>query len=257
MSDAVPVFTSPTPHVRRVSVDRPWAWLSAGWQDLFFAPRLSLTFGLILVGISFALTLGLILTGYIYLLLPLAAGFFLVAPILAVGIYEISRRRVSGESVSLTDTCCAWRRNRTQIALMGLVLMLINLFWVRLATLLFALFFEGTNPPLDELVNTILFSPVSLPFLVIGTIIGAGLAAGTFVIGVISIPMLLDRDVNVFTAIATSYVVVRENRAAMALWAGLIVVFTSIGIATLYVGLAVTVPLIAHASWHAYKDLVE
>lgn len=257
MSETVPVFLSPTPHVRRVPVDRAWTWLALGWNDLLQAPRISLAYGVILVAISIALTLGLILAELIYLLLPLAAGFALVAPMLAVGLYEISRCRQEGRTATLGDALGAWRRNASQIALMGLVLMLLHLAWVRIATLLFALFFQDAGPTLDRLVDALLFSSASLPFLVAGTAIGAALATVVFAISVVSIPMLLDRDAGVLVAIATSLAVVRVNPAAMALWAALIVAFTVLGFVSLYLGLVVVLPLLGHASWHAYKDLVE
>jgi len=135
--------------------------------------------------------------------------------------------------------------------------MLFNLAWVRIATLLFALFFSDVNPGLERLIQWTLFSPSSLPFLVVGGAVGAALAVVVFAISAVSLPLLLDRDENVFTAIATSVTAVRLNWQAMALWAALIVVFTGLGIVTLFIGLAVTLPLIGHATWHAYKDLVE
>jgi uncharacterized membrane protein len=256
MSDSVSSLSDTMPRVRRVPVDRPWTWLSRGWADLVAVPGLSLGYGLLLVAVSGLLTMGLLLAGLVYLLLPLAAGFFFIAPVLAVCLYEISRRREAGGVATLGDSLLAWRRNGTQIALMGLVLMLLHLAWVRIATLLFALFFHQSNPTLDRLVDALLFSPASLPFLAVGTVVGAILATVAFAIGVVSIPMLLDRDVSVFTAIHTSWRVVTENPAAMALWAALIVVFTTFGIITLYLGLAIAVPLIGYASWHAYRDLV-
>lgn len=256
MSQSMPAASVSIPAVRRVPVDRAWTWLARGWGDLTHAPGPSFALGAVLTIASIALTTGLLLTGLVYLLLPLAAGFFFVAPLLAVCFYEISRQRESGRPVALGQALFAWRRNGAQIALMGLVLMLLHLAWVRIATLLFALFFHQTNPTLDRLVDALLFSSVSVPFLAVGTVIGAALATVAFAIGVVSIPMLLDRDVSVVTAIATSWRVVIENPQAMALWAALIVVFTSFGIATLYVGLAVAVPLIGYSSWHAYRDLV-
>lgn len=256
-NDAIPVFGNPSPRVRRVPVDRPWSWLAAGWNDLLAAWRISLVFGCAFVVISGAITLTLALTGFVYLLLPLAAGFFFVAPVLAVGLYEVSRRRQRGEETHWRDAGLAWKRNATQIALMGLALMLLNLVWVRVATLLFALFFQDTAPTLDKLVDALFFSAISLPFLITGTIIGAALAVVAFSIGAVAIPMLLDRDAHVIAAMAASIVAVRTNWPAMSLWAALIVVFTSVGFATFYIGFAVVVPLVAHASWHAYKDLVD
>ena len=257
MSDAIPVFSSASPRVRRVPVDRAWTWLAAGWNDLLRTPHVSLAYGALLVAISVALTLGLWLLGWIYLLLPLAAGFMFVAPVLAIGLYETSRRLAAGEPVSLGAAIAAGRANRSQIAFMGLILMLFNLAWVRIATLLFALFFSDVNPGLERLIQWTLFSPSSLPFLVVGGAVGAALAVVVFAISAVSLPLLLDRDENVFTAIATSVTAVRLNWQAMALWAALIVVFTGLGIVTLFIGLAVTLPLIGHATWHAYKDLVE
>jgi uncharacterized membrane protein len=256
MMDAVPVFEDPSPRINRVPLDRPWVWLGRGWIDLRQAPGLALAYGAILVGASFAVTAALLFADMIYLLLPVAAGFFLVAPVAAVGLYEISRRHEMGLPVSGADVARAWRRNGAQIALLGLVLMLIHLFWVRIATLLFALFFHAGNPGWDGMIQTVFFSRVSLPFLVTGTLMGGVLAAISFAFSAVSIPMLLDRDVNVFTAIATSWTAVTSNWKPLALWAVLIVFFTGIGLATFYLALAVTVPLIAFASWHAYRDLV-
>lgn len=258
MSEAVPVFATPSPRIRLVSLDRPWVWLAAGWRDLTHAPAVSLAYGAVLVAISVVLTFGLIAAGlFFYLILPLAAGFMFVAPLLATGLYETSRRLASGEPVSLNDAVFAYRRNGVQIAFFGLILMLLHLAWVRVATLLFALFFQGVNLNLDALIDALFFSTVSLPFLATGTVIGAALAIAAFALGAVSIPMLIDRDVNVFTALATSVTAVRLNWRPMALWAALIVIFTGLGMATFYVGLAVVLPLLGHATWHAYKDLVE
>ena len=110
---------------------------------------------------------------------------------------------------------------------------------------------------IDRVVAEVLLSARGLPLLVVGTVVGGALAGVTFVVSVISIPMLLDRDINVFAAIATSVVAVRANPAPMALWAAIIVAFTIFGLATLTLGLAIVLPLLGHASWHAYRDLVE
>jgi uncharacterized membrane protein len=257
MSNTVPVFSDPSPQVRVVPGDRPWQWLARGWADFVRAPAICLAYGGVLVAASLLLTLGLALAELYYLILPLAAGYMFVAPLLAVGIYEISRRLETGPPPSLVEAMLAWKRNPLQIALAGLVLMLAHLAWVRIATLLFALFFPEATPSLPRLVDILLFSPASLTFLVVGTLIGAVLAVIVFSIAAVSIPMLLDRDVGVATAIATSVTAVSANRKAMALWAGLIVVFTGLGLATLYIGLAIALPLIGLATWHAYRDLVE
>lgn len=255
--DSIPVFAGPSPKVRRIGMDRPWAWLAAGWQDLRRAPTVGLSYGVIISAAGLALTAAIWLLDVFYLVLPLSAGFVLMGPILAVGLYEVSRRLGAGETVGLGLALTAWRRNPAQIALMGLLLMLFLLAWIRVATLVFALFFAQNPPDPNNFIADVFFSGESIPFVVVGTIIGAVLAGLVFALSAISIPMLLDRDINVITAAVSSFVAVRHNLAPMAIWASLIVLFTGAGLVTGYVGLVVTLPLIGHATWHAYKDLVE
>jgi uncharacterized membrane protein len=129
--------------------------------------------------------------------------------------------------------------------------------WARLAQIVFALFFSG-NPPRPEplYVIDLFLSPASIPFLLVGGIAGGVLAALVFAISVVSIPAMMDRDINVVSAIGLSLGAVRRNLWVMALWAWLIALFAGAGIAALYVGLMVTLPIVGHATWHAYRDLV-
>ncbi|MBM3555851.1 MAG: DUF2189 domain-containing protein [Alphaproteobacteria bacterium] len=256
MAEGLPIFVSPVPRIRRVPVDRPWLWLAAGWNDLWKAGSLSLACGAVVVAIGFLLTLGLFLFDMIYLILPLAAGFMLVAPLLAVGIYEVSRRLTAGEPLVLIEVLSAWKRNPLQLASMGVLMLLMNLFWIRTAMLVYALFFNRPVPPLEQMLEMVLFSDVSLPFLIVGTGLGAIFAAIVFALSAVSIPMLLDREVNLLMAIWTSIAVIKLNWRPMALWAVLIVAFTVFGLIPFYLGLIVVMPLVGHATWHAYKDMV-
>jgi uncharacterized membrane protein len=242
--------------VRRVGVDEPWDWLSAGWRDFRRAPAVSLAYGAAFVAVSFLLTLGLWLAGLFYLVVPLAAGFMFVGPVAAVGLYEVSRRLERSQAVTLHAAVTAWRANPGPIATMGLVLMLFLLAWIRVAFLIFALFF-GTQPPSwEHLITTLLFSTDGIPFLVVGTAAGGVLAAIVFAMTAVAIPALLDREIGMLSAVATSVAAVRENWRVMIGWGALIVLFAAAGLATFYVGLAVTLPIIGHASWHAYRGLV-
>jgi len=244
------------PHIRRVGLDRPWAWLAACWSDFSQAPVVSLSYGLAMVAISYMLVLGLSSIGLFYLVLPMVAGFMLVGPIVAVGLYEVSRLHNLGRDASLGDAFGAFSRNAGQISAIGLVLMLMLLFWVRVALLIFALFFSYQPPTLEGFVNTVFFTEQGLVFIVVGSIIGAMIATVVFAVTALSIPMLLDRDTDLFTAVATSVRGVMENWQTMAGWAGLIVLFTAAGLATAFVGLALAMPLIGYATWHAYKEIV-
>lgn len=254
--NAVPVFTSPSPEVKQIAADRPWAWLQAGFRDMVSAWRVSLAYGALVVAFSWAVIIIMSGVGLFHLLLPLCAGFMIVGPLAAVGLYETSRRLEAGEKPSLKAAILALRANPLQIAFFSAALLLVWLLWIRIAILLYALFFGQMNPNLDNLIHTLLTSPVSLPFLITGTVFGGVLAFGTFAISVVSIPMLLDRQTNVFTAIATSIVSVKTNLKAMLLWAFIIAFCTGVGLVTLFFGLAIALPLIGHASWHAYKDVV-
>ena len=257
MAETVAVFRAPQPHIRKVALDRPWLWLGAGWRDLRAAPLPSLAYGAASV-IAGWLAISLLLWFDLpYLVLPLSAGFFFVGPFMAVGLYEISRRLESGLPVDVEGTLLAWRRNPDQIALMGLLLLLLHLAWLRAAQLLFAVFEWPTVPSWDRFLDLAWHSARSLPFLTAGIAVGAVLAAVAFAIGAFSMPYLLDRrDANLFEAIATSVTAVQLNLRPMLLWAGLIVLLVVLAMIPGLLGLVVVLPVVAHATWHAYRDIV-
>ncbi len=257
MSESVAVFPAPRPQIRRVSLDRPWTWLAAGWRDLTAVPGISIAYGLIPVIIGWMSILLMLQLELPFLVLPLSAGFFFVGPFLAVGLYEVSRRREAGHAIDGASTLLAWRRNSGQIALLGALLLFFHLAWMRIAQLLFAIFEWRTVPSWDRFLDVVWNSSRSLPFLAVGVTVGAVLAAIAFAIGAFSIPYLLDRrSSNVFEAIATSVAAVRLNFRPMLLWAALIVILVVLGMVPGLIGLAVALPLVAYATWHAYRDVV-
>jgi uncharacterized membrane protein len=256
-AEAVPVYASPLPSIRKIELDRPWQWLVKGWQDMRRAPEVSFTYGVLAALTGYALTLGLIWVDLLYLVLPLTAGFLIVGPILTVGLYEVSRRAELGEKTTLGQAIGAFRRNGSQIGLMGVALMLLMFAWARIAALIFFLYFGLEPPSFEDLIASTFLTPESVPFLLFGTIVGGVMALLAYAISAVSIPMLLDRpQANVIDAIATSFRTVQTNFGPMLFWAVLIAGFTAAGLATLYLGLVVTLPLIGHATWHAYRDLV-
>ncbi len=251
-----PHVSEAAPELRRVPFDAPWAWLGAGWRDLWAAPRISLAYGLIFCVAAYALLLSLERTGSLPLLLPLAGGFLLVGPLLAVGLYEVSRQREREQTVSFWGVLSSGWEAKAQLSLLGMLLLIVNFVWMLTAFLLFMLYFGSSDlPPMDEFIPTLLFTRHGVGLLVTGTIAGAVLAAITYSISAISAPMIFDKNVDVVTAATLSIQAVRLNLPAMLLWAALILALSATGLAMFFVGLAVTFPLIGYATWHAYKDL--
>jgi uncharacterized membrane protein len=249
--------TATGPKVKHITMDDPWAWLAAGWQDLLKAPVISLSYGAFFLLAGWLLLALLLAADMWFLVLPMAAGFMLIGPVLAVGLYEVSRAHEHGEKPSFSAALLAWRREAGQLGMMCVVLVLLHLAWVLVAIVLFALFLGQSAPTLERIVGDVFFQPESVPFLFGGTSAGAILALVVFSVSAVSIPMIVDRQTDAITAILTSLRAVQRNWQAMFLWAGLIVIFTAAGIATLFVGLAITLPLIGYATWHAYRAVVE
>lgn len=246
---------TPVIDIRTVEMDRPWRWLAAGWRDVTAAPMVSLSYGFLFSVAGYVVIYGLYAIDMFYLVLPMAAGFTMIGPVAALGLYDVSRRLEAGQPVTLGAALQSFLSHAGTVSAMGLVLMLFQLAWIRVALLLFALFFGGRLIPRADFIEIVFFAPESLPFVVAGTLVGAVLATAAFTISAISLPMLLDRDVGVPVAVAASFRAVNRNPKAMALWAALIAGFMAFGLATLFVGLVVCLPLIGHASWHAYRDL--
>ena len=242
--------------IRRISLEQPWIWLAAGWRDMWRVPVVSLTYGGLFFAVSAALTAGLVHADLLYLLPPLAAGFMLVGPMLAVGCYEASRRLEAGEPIRLIDVTFVYTRAPAQLAFVGALLSLFFLAWIRTAMLIFAVFYGMEAPPMPELVSAFLFTYKGLSFLAVGTAVGAVLAFVAFAVSAISVPLLMRHDTDAVTAMAKSVEAVRRNVRPMMLWAWLIALLTVCGLASLYVGLIVTFPLVGHATWHAYRSLV-
>ncbi|TAJ90853.1 DUF2189 domain-containing protein [Reyranella sp.] len=257
MSESIAVFPGPQPRIRRVAIDRPWTWLAAGWNDLWTVPVISLSYGVFPVVIGWLAIALLLRFDYPSLVLPLSAGFFFVGPFIAVGLYETSRRLEAGLPVDGDATLSAWRRNADQIALMGLALLLLHLAWMRIAQLLFAIFPWQSVPSWTHFTDLLWHATRSLPFLAAGVAIGAVLAAVAFIIGAFSIPYLLDRRCsNLFEAIAISVAAVKLNPKPMLLWAGLIVMLVTMAMVPGFLGLILVLPVVAHSTWHAYRDIV-
>jgi uncharacterized membrane protein len=159
------------------------------------------------------------------------------------------------EAFTLGDILFVRSAARLQLIYMGFGLMFLLLVWIRVATLLFALFTSGVYPNLADFTVFALETPNGHALLILGTIVGAAIAFAVYAVSVISVPMLMDRDVDFMSAILTGLSAVRRNPRAMLLWAWIVALLVGAGLATCFLGLIVAFPWIGHATWHAYRDL--
>jgi uncharacterized membrane protein len=208
------------------------------------------------VGLSIAITLGAYTLGYWHWLLPMIAGFMFIGPLVAVGSYGISLALERGRVPNLGDAFGSWRPHAGQLAMMGVMMMIFFLAWIRLATLLFALFFGFEVPSPATLYTALVTTPEGLSMLAVGTVAGGVLAFGAFAISVVAIPTLMDQDLTFMEGIEASVRCVARNFRPMLLWAAILTGCVLVGVMTFYIGLALILPVLGHASWHAYEELV-
>lgn len=242
--------------VNRIPLSQPLVWLAKGWRDMGSAGIYSLRYGAGIVVISGLITWLVWSTDSLFLLPFLVAGFFLVAPPLGIGLYLMSAHLERGEPLSGCSAYRAWKLNQSQVSMVSTGFTILLNIWLVANVGLFALLYEGSSPSLDNFFTKVFLSEEGIKFTLASLVVGFLVAWCAYAISVVTVPMLIDRQVDGFTAIRYSIKSVLGNMAAMMLWAGLIVFIVGIGIATFYLGLVLALPLIGHASWHAYRDLV-
>lgn len=266
MSEDKASSTAPTGHtgtnlpfasrIRKIDTNEPWKWLALGWADLRRAKFISIPYAFVFVIAGYGLTIGLHFSDKYYLIWPFIAGFVLVAPVFAVGLYEISRKLEVKESISFNAALGAWRAAPGRIFGAGLALTFFLIIWVRTAALLYVINFPYQMLTIPNLLNQTFFSADGLMFLAVGTLIGGIFAVFAYLLSAVSLPMMLGERADFLPALVISFLAVTLNPRAMILWATIIVVVTAVGMATAFIGLAITLPLIGHASWHAYRAIV-
>jgi uncharacterized membrane protein len=238
----------------------PLGWVRHGWQDMWAAPRQSLTYGALVILLSLTLALVTIEFGGYFELLALVSGFILIAPILAVGTYVISSHLERGETPSLRRCIREEQRALGNLMVFALMLMVVFLVWARAGSAVHVFFPIGEAPDWGDY----------LTFFGIGSAIGSIFAAIVFSAAAFSLPMLVDRKVDTVTAVVTSINAVLRNKPAMVVWAACIVAAVAPGFALLFLGrdrgshlawlmiwLGFTLPLIGHATWHGYRATID
>ena len=248
--------TTGLPEVNTVGLSAPFRWLASGWSDFRKSMGPSLLYGAILVAASVSLTAALYYAGAIRFLFVVAAGFMLVAPILAMGLYQTGRTLERGQRPKISDILFVRSAVRQDLFVLGFALFLVYSVWVEMAHLIYGLSTYKFHKTLPDLLNFMLSDPEGHNMVMTGTLIGGAIAFLAFSLVVVSAPMLLNTQANVFVATLTSLRTVAKNFLPMLLWGLMIAALTVLGIATGFLGLIITFPVIGLASWRAYRELV-
>lgn len=243
-------------YVNHITLAQPWEWLAKGWHDIQQARQYSLTYGAVIVLISALMTWALVSEGYLFIVPFLAAGFYLLAPVLGLGLYQMSAHVEKHEPLQFCSALEAWKRNQGQLSIITAGLMIIMQFWMLANFVLFALLYTNLHPPLEQFFSVVFLSGDNNAFVLASVLVGFVLAGIAYAISAISVPMLVDRRIDGFTAIRTSVKAVTTNWLPMGLWALIIVMGVGLSFLTFYIGLFIVMPLLGHATWHAYRDLV-
>ncbi|TVT75578.1 MAG: DUF2189 domain-containing protein [Denitromonas halophila] len=243
------------PRIREVPPQRPLDWLQRGWSDMRDNLSASLAYGLFFALVGYLLLM--FAAPRPYLFSTAISGFLLIGPLAAAGLYEISRRHEAGERTSLRASLAGLRQRADVLFHFGILLALMLIVWERVSAVVFALFYADNVPDLSNFFQSIFFSGDYTVLVLAYIAVGGILATVVFSATVIAIPMMMGRDTDMMTAMATSIRAVATNPLPMLVWAVLIVVLMLLGFATLMVGMAILLPLLGHASWHAYRDLVD
>lgn len=232
---------------RKLAPAAPLGWVKRGWQDFRLAPGQSVAYGLVIAALSWVVTAIGMRMGSYWAVLVLLSGFVFIAPVLALGLYSISRQLDAGLKPSIRRCFGEQRRSLGTAMVFALALMVVFLVWARAGSMLHVFFPVEAHPDWRQLAG----------FLAIGSAVGSVFALITFAFSAFSLPMICDRDADAITAVVTSINAVLRNKPAMLVWILLIVALTAIGFATALLGLAVTIPLLGYATWHGYRETID
>lgn len=242
-TDALPLVAP----CRTLPATAPFAWLRLGWSDMRRAPLHSLFYGILLTLLSMSIAVMTWQLGLIALYLGLASGFVFIGPFLAMGLYSTSYQLGAGRTPTLSYSLSEGRAHLRETLVLGVCLLIVLLLWGRAATIMNVFRPASGFPTWRELV----------PFFGIGSAVGAVFASIVFAATAFSLPMLLDRRADAITAVVTSINATLRNKPAMAVWGAIIVLAVLAGFATMLLGFVVLLPLIGHATWHAYRATID
>lgn len=230
-------------------------WLVAGWRDMRVHPGIAAFYGGAFT--LMALVLGVVFRNKPEYTMSIASGCILLGPFLAMGLYEVSRRRELGETPTLGASLACWEPHVRSMSMLVLVLIVLELLWGRASLVVFAVFFNTGMPSTTSVLQAI-FNPENWEFVLAYVVVGGAFAMLVFMTSVVSIPMILDRDTDAISAAITSIEVFFHNTGVMLLWGAVITTLVALALALpLALGLLLVGPWLGHASWHAYRGSVE
>ena len=249
-----PPSTAPAREIAVLPWAAPLRWLALGLQDLRAHPGIGLFYGLAFW--AMATVLEAVFRSQPEYTMTLASGCLLIGPFLALGLYDVSRRREIGQPASLHMSLTCWRAHLRSMGMLVGVLIVLELLWGRASLVVIAVFFT-TGMPSSAGVMQAVFNPDNLEFVLAYSVVGGAFAVLAFAIAAVSIPMILDRDTDAISAAITSIAVVMNNPGVMLLWGALVTLLTAVALLLpVAVGLLLAGPLLGHASWHAYRHAV-
>lgn len=258
MAAAEPVSTAGPPRARvraDLTLADLWAALRAGWQDFRAESIFGLFFGGIYVLSGWFLTWVTLVRGDVAWLVPAAAGFPLLAPFCAVGLYDISRRRQASLPLSWRSVLRALRgRGDEQIFSIGVILFVGFGFWLMIGHGIFAVFLAQSGIGSESL--AFFGTTAGWQMLIVGSGFGAGIAFFFFALTLMSLPMLVDRNIDFLTAIFTSFAAIKANQFVLIAWAVIIAASLTAALLPGFLGLLVVLPVLGHATWHLYQRTV-
>ena len=246
--------TKPVPEIAELDFSDLKVALGKGWSDFRKAPIYGIIFGTIFAALGVVLYLQFVVWQSDISIVPLAAGFPLIGPFVAVGMYEVSRLIEREESVSWMSVMQAiYAERKRQIPSIAFVVLFIFLIWVYMAHLVFALSF-GLKPLTNVMTSTdILLTKEGITMLLMGSVVGGFLSFVLFSITVVGIPLLVDREIDVVTAMITSFSLVLNNMVVMLAWGVIVALLLLVAMIPMFIGLIVVLPVLGHATWHLYK----
>lgn len=232
---------------KELDLGDPIKWLSLGLRDFLRTPILSVAYGVLFAVIPWFITYLVAMTGWHLVIMPAIVCFMLIGPFLAAGLYDISWELEKGHKPTISHSVKAIRRNAVNEWGFGILLTVLMIFWLRVASIIHALYPSYMDETLESL----------MPFLVLGTIAGAVFTAVVFFISAFTQPTLMERRVDLATAVLTSVNAVWVNKMPMLIWGGIIFSAVAIGFVTGFIAFIFLMPLIGYATWHAYIDTIE